>query len=52
PARLVTVLQLGESGTTAPAVVEDLADAALRVRIGGHRVRFDGAACAYFEEPS
>jgi hypothetical protein len=52
PARLVTVLQLGEPGATAPALVEDLDDAALRVRVGRHRVRFDGAAGAHFEETS
>jgi hypothetical protein len=52
PARLVTVLQLGAPGATTAAVVEDLEKAALRVRVGRHRVRFDGAAGVHFEETS
>jgi len=52
PVRLVTVLQCGEAGATTPALVQDLADTALRVRVGRHRIRFDGAEEAHFEETS
>jgi hypothetical protein len=48
----VTVLQLGAPGATTAAIVEDLEKAALRVRVGRHRVRFDGAAGVHFEETS